>query len=258
MKKKIWNIIFWVIMIALAAVFAFNGTQFLQKYFDYSNAEKEYSALKQYGPVFTNPPKVTANPNHTGEPTQIQTTGLNVDALKKINPEFVAWITIPGTNIDYPMVQTNDNTFYLQHSFKKERNSTGAIFLDYRMSGDFLARNTIIYGHHMRNDTMFAQLNLFKNQYFSQLHPSVFIDTAGKRMRYEYFASYLLPGNKDVLKADFLDDASFSSYLKQIQSIASYHPNVKVTAKDRILTLVTCTYEYEDARFVAHFRLVPN
>ncbi len=241
-------------MIVLICVFAFNGIQLVQKYFDYSNSEQEYTSLKQYAPVVSDVPTGTNSPKATSNPNQ----SFNPEILTHINTDFAGWITIPGTNIDYPIVQGNDNTYYLTHSFKKERNSAGSIFLDYRINGDFEGKNSIIFGHHMRNDTMFAQINLFKSSYFSKLHPYAYIVTPKGRLKYEYIGSYIFPGNKDVLKISFNDGADFLKYIKQIQSISSYKTTLKIGKEDKLLTLVTCTYEFENARFVVHFKQVPS
>ena len=241
-------------MSVLICVFAFNGIQLVQKYFDYSNSELEYTSLKQYAPVVSDVPTETNQPKSTSNPN----LGFNPQALKQINSDFVGWIKIPGTNIDYPMAQGNDNTYYLTHSFKKERNSAGSIFLDYRIMGDFEGKNSIIFGHHMRNDTMFAQINLFKSSYFSKLHPYAYIFTPKGRLKYEYIGSYIFPGNKNVLKISFNDKKSFLNYIKQIQSISSYKTTLRIEKDDKLLTLVTCTYEFENARFVVHFKQIPN
>ena len=240
MFRKIRGIIFWVLLISLAFIFVFNGFQLIQKVSDYSNAEKEYSELKKFSPII---------------PTGSATPSATLD-LKNINSDYVGWIRAEGTNIDYPMVKSNDDTYYLQHTFKRQKNSVGAIFLDYRNKSDFSDKNTVIFGHHMRNDTMFAQLNLYKNSYFANLHPFVIIDTPVKHLKYEYFASYIMPSNKNILMFNFPDEKAFSNYISVSKAQSAYKSKMKFTKDDKILTLITCTYEYDNARYVVHFKLV--
>ena len=101
-------------------------------------------------------------------------------ALREINPDIVAWIYIEGTKINYPIVQGEENSYYLKHLFSGEWNGSGCIFLDFRNDASFADRHSIIYGHHMKNGTMFTDLDKYKKQEFFDEHPVALLITPDK------------------------------------------------------------------------------
>ena len=179
--------------------------------------------------------------------TEIRETKENSNKnLSSINDDYMFWINVKGTNIDYPVVQGEDNDFYLNHGFNKEYLSSGSIFLDYRnnFNDDF---NSVIYGHHMRNRTMFGELMKFKEEEFFKNNKDITITTKDKTYDYEIFAVGVFEADFGYNRTNFSDESEFKSFLDKIMKNSIYTRDI-VSSDDKIITLSTCSYEYNDAR----------
>ncbi|MDD3931882.1 MAG: class B sortase [Eubacteriales bacterium] len=188
----------------------------------------------------------------TSETRENRPTKINFKSLQERNPDTVGWIEIPGTEINYPIVKGDDNDFYLHRDFQSEKSKSGTIFMDYRNDGDFTNRHSILYGHNMRNGSMFAGSMAYKDSVFFDQNDKIYIDTPDGRTIWQIFATYVTTTDFYYIITDFLDDRSFSSFLQTIQSKSSFQSPVSPVVSDHLLTLSTCTYEYDDARFVVH------
>jgi sortase B len=188
----------------------------------------------------------------TSETRENRPTKINFKSLQERNPDTVGWIEIPGTEINYPIVKGDDNDFYLHRDFQSEKSKSGTIFMDYRNDGDFTNRHSILYGHNMRNGSMFAGLMAYKDSAFFAQNDKIFIDMPEGRTIWQIFAAYVTTTDFYYIITDFPDDPSFSSFLQTIESKSSFQSTVSPVASDHLLTLSTCTYEYDDARFVVH------
>ena len=176
--------------------------------------------------------------------------------LHEINEDIVGWISIDGTSIDYPVVQTNDNIYYLSHSVYKEESSAGTIFMDSRNESSPLDKNTVLYGHHMKNGMMFHDLASYKEAAFYKKHPYVEyggVDGIGK---WEVFSAYVTNTADNYIETEFDSDEDFEQFLERVVSKSLYHTGCEVKGADKILTLSTCSYEFDDARMVVHAKLV--
>ncbi|WP_455538584.1 class B sortase [Terrisporobacter sp.] len=166
--------------------------------------------------------------------------------LSSINSDYKFWINVEGTNIDYPVVQGKDNDFYLNHDFNKNYLPAGSIFLDYR--NDFKADlNTVIYGHHMRNSTMFGQMEKFKKEDFFEKNKKITLATEDNLYEYEIFAIGVYDADFGYNTVNFANEDNFNNFLNKILSKAMYSRNI-VSSDDKIITLSTCSYEYDNAR----------
>ena len=188
----------------------------------------------------------------TSETRENRPTKINFKSLQERNPDTVGWIEIPGTEINYPIVKGDDNDFYLHRDFQSEKSKSDTIFMDYRNDGDFTNRHSILYGHNMRNGSMFAGLMAYKDSVFFTQNDKIYIDTPDGRTIWQIFAAYVTTTDFYYIITDFPDDPSFSSFLQTIQSKSSFQSPVSPVVSDHLLTLSTCTYEYDDARFVVH------
>ena len=141
-------------------------------YLMYRDGEEEYDTLREY--VDVEEPKENADSEDTEE-NQEETVTVDFEALKKINREIIAWIRIPDTGIDYPVVQGTDNEYYLKHTFKKTEHVAGSIFLDKDNSPDFSNRKTILYGHNMKDGSMFQGLHKYESESYLQEHNKVYL-----------------------------------------------------------------------------------
>lgn len=186
-----------------------------------------------------------------------QKTSVDFSALKEINPDIIGWIRAEGTNIDYPIAQTDNNEYYLSHLYNKEWNSSGTIFADYRNTGDFSDRNTVIYGHHMKNETMFHALEEYKDQDFYDANPTMMLFTPDGDYIIELICGSVEDGNYQFVKFDFDSEESFVQYIEEIQSRSTFASDVELHPGDKIVSLCTCSYEWTNARFMVIGRLVP-
>ncbi len=171
--------------------------------------------------------------------------------LWDINSDYKFWITIPNTNIDYPVVQTSNNDFYLNHNFNKDRSASGCVFIDYR--NEFAKdKNYIIYGHNMINDTMFSALTKFKSKEFFNKDISIEIIEDNILSTYNVFSVYTISKNNLNLQRTFKNDNEYLEYINNLYDKSWYHKDINLDMNTNILTLVTCSYEFPNARTIVH------
>lgn len=182
---------------------------------------------------------------------------IDFDLLKEINPQVVAWICFEDGVIDYPLVKGEDNYYYLDRLFTKETNSSGSIFLDFRNSEDFSDKTAVIYGHNMKNGTMFAQLMKYKSQDFYEKHPRIYLITPRGDFVIELFSGFLADGKYEFIRFDFLDDLDFLDYIDSLYSLSTFTSSVKIEPNDQVMALSTCAYDFSNARFVVFGKLIP-
>ena len=176
------------------------------------------------------------------------------EELSSINSDYRFWLKVNNTNIDYPVVQGKDNDYYLNHDFNKDYLASGSIFMDYR--NDFENdKSIIIYGHHMRNKTMFGELANFKDESFFNENNKIEIEYKGKTYTYEIFSVYIADSSEDFLEINFNNDSEYEDYLDTIVNKSLFKTNTNVTSKDKIITLYTCSYEFNGARTIVNAKL---
>lgn len=180
---------------------------------------------------------------------------INLDALRAVNPEVVGWILIPDTGIDFPLTQTVDNTFYLKHTWEGDPSSYGNIFLECKNDPDMKDFNTIIYGHHMRDGSMFAPLRNYAEQDFFEEHPYVYIVNDEGIFRYEVFSSYFAKVESKTYGLSFNQEQTRVDFLQMALDESEIDTGITPNTTDRILTLSTCTGWGYEFRRVVHARL---
>ena len=165
------------------------------------------------------------------------------DALHAVNPDIYAWITIPGTNIDYPVLQNaTDDSYYLRYNMNGTRGYPGCIYTEKINRKDFTDFDTVVYGHNMRDDSMFATLHYFEDSAFFANCPYIYVYEENKVLVYEIFAAYTA-GNEHILHSyDFQTQDGRQNYVDQIEKGTSgnLRNDVEVTVDSHILTLSTC------------------
>ncbi|MCL2513306.1 MAG: class B sortase [Oscillospiraceae bacterium] len=187
------------------------------------------------------------------EPDDEPWPGLGCD-----NPDVFAWIKIDDTQINYPVALGEDNRFYLSHNVKKEKATAGAIFMDYRCKRDLSSFNSIIYGHRMKNGSMFQNISKYRTEQFFDSHRTGTLTTKDAKYDLDIFAYLAVSAYSDAYKAVFNEPEDRQAHLDYIKKNAKIYRNADVGINDSIVTLSTCTYEFENARSVVVAKLVPK
>lgn len=176
---------------------------------------------------------------------------VDISSLYQLNNQAIGWIQIPSITRSYPVAQGTDNSYYLTHTFTREENNAGSIFMDARNYSDFSDRNTIIYGHNMKNGTMFGMLNRFEKEEFYRENNSCFYLTTQSGVRaYQIFAVCLVPSDSLVYIVDFGGEVSFTDFLSYVDNHKLYSTGVVVLPTDYVVTLSTCTSDSGTRRIV--------
>lgn len=190
-------------------------------------------------------PEVSSNVN---EPAPLPDNPIDFTAQQQRNPHIIAWIQIPGTVINYPVLQSgNDVTenFYLDHDVDRQTHRAGSIYIQQMNSPDFSDPNTILYGHYMRNGTMFADLHQFRKADFLKENEYIHIYTPGHILTYRIFAAFVYDNRHILNSFNFNDPAEFGAFLEQslhpVSMVKQVREDISVTTADRIITLSTCT-----------------
>ena len=158
--------------------------------------------------------------------------------------------------INYPVAQAEDNDKYLYNFIDGRYNGSGTLFFDYLCEPDLTSTNTVMYGHHMNDGSMLASLTKYSSQDYYNAHPVMYYNTPTANYRVELFSGYITdPGSVSYI-VEFGGDYSYQDFLDEVRSLSEFESDVEVTTEDRIMTFSTCTYEYNNARFVLHGKLV--
>mgnify|MGYP000818461105 CR=1 FL=1 len=230
MKKILYHIF----LLLCIAVFCISAYKLYGYYKSYKEAKDTYEKIKKDNVKKTN-----------GDRT------IDFDKLRAKNPDIVGWVYAKGTGIDYPIVQGKDNEEYLHMDYNKKKSSSGTIFLDHGCDKSFISDNNIIYGHHMKNGTMFAQLLKYKEQDFFEKYPYFSIYTPdGKESKYQIFVAGVVEDTAVNYQFAFQSDEEFLNYIETIKGTSLYTPNVEIDAASQIVTLSTCTNVADEERFV--------
>ena len=235
MKKKI---ILTVGIILVLAGLVMGGIG-LRKYLQEKNAGNNYEDLRVEFDV--NP--AVEIPEMDDGPVEVP---VDFKSLAAQYPDIYAWIYIPGTNINYPILQREGNDeYYLNHTYDGRQRVEGAIFTDSEYNKkDFKDANTVIYGHNMKNGSMFQNLHKYKNKQFFQEHTELYIYQEGRILRYRIFAAYVYDSRHLMMSFDFENPFEFDAYLNSVLTKKDMSSNidttVSVTSDDYIITLSTC------------------
>ncbi len=186
---------------------------------------------------------------------------LDWDALHQENEDIYAWLYIPGTNVDYPMLQhPTDDSYYLDHNLDGSKGYPGCIYTEKVNSKDFLDANTLIYGHNMRNGTMFKTLHNFEDETFFQENRYAFIYTPEDVYVYDIFAAYVYGDDHIMYFYDFSTEEGYQEYLDDVFDIRSmnahFRDGVEVTTKNHIITMSTCVGGAPNNRYLVQGVLI--
>ena len=251
MKKK--YIVISIICVLAAGICTAIG---IYQYMQQQRAGEEYQEIREE--VKNDEPAEEPESEAKKDPVVIP---IDFASLQARNPDVYAWITVPGTNIDYPILQSDgDNSYYLDHTMDGETSPEGSIFTEKYNSKDFEDPNTVIYGHNMKNGSMFQNLHNYQEREFFDNNRDVTIYTPDAIRHYKIFAAYFYD-NRHILESfDFSDTWVYKQYLDQIFSIRDMNSfidtEMEVGVEDKIITLSTCYGTQHDVRYLVQAVLV--
>lgn len=173
-------------------------------------------------------------------------------ALKALNPDTVGWLCLPGTRIDYPVVQGKDNTYYLDHMLDGSKNRSGCIFADCDARADFMSPHTVLYGHHMKNGSMFAVLSKYRSQEWYEAHPTLWLVTPEEVLYLRVYSVYTADVTDDAWQIEFTDQEEYRTWLAETERRSEIVTEILPEETGNVITLSTCSYEFENARLVVH------
>lgn len=228
-KKTIWKIVLVICLGVMIACSVYFFNLYLEKH--------KIENMREYFSVSS---------DDTAEQEK-KTVEVPVDfaELKKANPDIYAWITIPEANVDYPILQSEtDNSFYLTHTVNGKKSVYGSIYTENYNAKDFSDFNTLIYGHNMKNGTMFGSLKKFRDANFFNQNRYITVYMPERILKYEIFAACTWDNKHILLNRDFESDINRQTYLEDIFAVrdinSQINKDITVTEKDKIITLSTC------------------
>lgn len=235
-----------VITVCLVGIILVSGYKIGKTMWDYQVAKSAYTNISE----------------KTAKVDPKQFTGV-VDwkALKKVNPDVQGWLYQKGTVINYPVVQGTDNDTYLHTRFDKQWSGGGTLFVDYRMEKDFKGFNSIIYGHHMKDGSMFRSIRGYtKEEGYYDKHKTLELATPHGNYHLVVFSAFITKAtDEDTYKMTY-DEAEKQAYIDRAweqSELPITRDSVDVTKDDRLVTLSTCAYDYEEARYIVMCKMVP-
>lgn len=216
----------------------------------YERAEAEYTAIRD---------KAVTEADEEGQKTEDpdREPGIQVDvaALKKENPDTIGWIYYPVLNINYPIVQDEDNTYYIRRTFQGEKNAAGSIFLDCNADGELQDMHSIVYGHNMKNGSMFGTLKEIREEGTVEENPYFWIFLEDKVNVYRIFSYHDADVKDNSFLTYFEEEEDYDSFLQHITGKAEETIGKEPETSDKIVTLSTCTSD-SSVRFLVHGKLV--
>ena len=218
----------------------------LNQYSESAGAYEDISALVEMPGQTEAPEDDNTETEPAGEDPSVVLPTVDFDALRETGPDIIGWLTLPDTAINYPVTQADDNEYYLHHLYDGTYNKTGCLFADYENQEDFSDRNTIIYGHNMRDGSMFAMLNEYDEQSYFDGHPQMYLVTPDGGYVVEIFTAFVAKPSESgsdtsPWRLSFKDDGAYTTWLSEMVSRSVIETDVTVTSSDKVLTLSTCT-----------------
>ena len=236
-KNNIWKLLY--IFLIIACLLCIAGMLIYM----HKDKEEEIAIEEQQGILEENYVNELPEPEIEAEKAELP---IDFEGLKEINPEIYAWLRIPDTNIDYPILQheDEDQSYYLTRDIYGETNQAGSIYTEYYNHKDFMDPNTVIYGHNMKNGSMFHNIRYFSDKEYFDEHHELYIYLPEKILKYEIITCYEYDDRHLIGTYDFLDEEVYARYLEEIMNPRSMYTmvreGVEVTTEDKLVTLSTC------------------
>ncbi len=209
-------------------------------------------------PNATTEPGATPEPEQEQQPTSEVPITVDWNYLRTVNTDIIAWLYCPDTRINYPVMQTSDNDYYLHRGYDRQPNTAGALFADYNSAAGVTSSNFIVYGHNMKDGSMFAAVYNYVTQDYYNQHPVMYLLTPTQNYRVDLIAAHIVESSMDNYPGYF-QGGEYQDYLNKIVSSSFFRTNANVTTNYQLITMSTCDYSsnYNDPRFLLHGLLVP-
>jgi sortase B len=251
--SKAGKIILDVILVVALCVAGYSSYQLYLGFQEYHESTEAYADLK------TQAEQSAANKPVTGETSEVtdsRRTKIDFEYLHSINEDFGGWIELPDSRIDYPFVYAKDNEYYLNHLFNGVYNRSGSIFVDADNQPEFEDKLTLMYAHHMRNGSMFADVEKYKNPDYYSTHKVMYITTDEHKYEFYPVAGYVTNGSAGYARVRFADDEEYFDFVSNLISRSDFVSDETITIEDRTLILSTCSYDVSDGRYILIGKLV--
>ena len=281
-----FDVITTAVIVVAVCVFLFSGYKLISTWQEYKKGTSQYEDLASRFPVMA--PVATRENDDTGNDVGTEQTGneAQTDAageslgetaaedvpeetaapidwlafyeeMKGLNPDYVGWIILEGTQINYPIVQAADNDYYLHRLFDGTENFSGTLFADYRSTDLFKSGNTIIHGHNMKNGSMFAGLLKYREEWFYNSHKRFSVYTEEGEIVYEVFAIYSTDPVSTSYVTEFASDEEYVNWLNLMYEQSVVKPPVELNADTQVLTLSTCINDSRNRLIIQAKRITP-
>ena len=274
-RKDESRILFRIIIIVLIAVIIFSAYKIYEVLYDYTACDNTYKEIAQEATTIyenasgstdsaatdttddSNETDITAaagtdaaeQSNYDESADNAIAMSVDFDVLSAINGDIIGWIYSPGTQLNYPIVQGDDNDYYLSHLSDKTDGKSGAVFVDYRNNA-FADTNTVVYGHNMKNGSMFGALVDYKDQSYYEEHPVIYIFAPGQTYELRLICGAIIDRDYTLYDEGVGRDEDMSDTIKSLTDSSTFTSGETYLPGDRLVTLSTCSYEFNNARFV--------
>ena len=256
-----------IIMIVVASVFAFSSAMVLKDYLQMKSAAEFSESISEMVVALATEDHdyEMIDKDITDESAVVQSEGSEDSTEKKSedppilvdfnllcnqNQDIVAWLYCPDTPINYPIVQAADNDFYLRRLLDGSYNTAGTLFMDFRNSEDFSDWNSIIYGHNMKNDSMFGTLPDYKAQSYFEEHSVMYLLTPEQNYKINLLAGFVTPASSKLYSVFNPDEDEKTLLIDSWVAASNFDSGINPASENHFITLSTCSYEYSNARYV--------
>ena len=242
------------IMVILALVFCVSAFHFGKAFLEYRKGDQIYENAMEFVLEADTPVEIE-------EENPLKRTFSKIDfaGMRVVNEDVIGWIQILDSPVDYPLLDADDNKYYLSHTYDRQWSSYGSIFLEPRNNPDLSEKHLVVYGHNMVNESMFGSLLEYKKQEYVDTHPEITICMTDRDLTYRVFSAYTAHVDSAAYRMSFGDDASFMEMTEKMKANSVIATDIMPTADDQVLTLSTCTPEgAKKYRFVVNAVLVDD
>lgn len=246
-----------VLLILCLAACIFSGYKVVSTLLEYQRAREGFETIANEFTAAAATPKPTGKPEETSEekePVLVPPISVDFESLLRYNSDVVGWIYAEGTNINYPVVKGDDNDYYLHRDMDGNYSASGTIFIDCDNEPNFSDGNTIMYGHHMKDNSMFAQLEMFADM---ETLPDVWLLTPGGNYKVGIYAGYVTSPSSATYTLFASAKEKLLDYSESAIAQSEFSSDVVPELGQRQIVLSTCDYTFQNARYVIHGVLYP-